>query len=211
MAAQLPNLFVRKFDASVKGGLAETLLSCLLQDCGYRALPLGVEHSLRELKELQVGDPVAYAGVPMSLRKLPDFFVLDAPNATGWFIEVKFRRNWQMFRDDALNEALLPQVNTWERIKLVAFLGEAFRVNGQLHLPDAPTNWCRVFELRIHMDEVRILSANGGDLIRMRDFHWMHGQTLQEAFPRLQGAAENQTIMRAARIMRDAYQILEAG
>lgn len=208
----------RDFKPSVKGKVAEALFAAMLEDCGYKVISIGVEHSIKELKELTNYDPSGYHASPVALRKLPDFIVLDLLSSSqkSFFVEIKFRKNADAIKNDSkLWDALLIQVNTWKNVCVVFFLGNPFNAGTLFHDESAATNSCRVFELTEKDDKVHIVAANNvseyysDELVPSDKFYWANGYALEKYFCRLQDKKEQETIKRSVSIMRSVYQALE--
>jgi len=202
------------FESSVKGNVAEALTAALLRGVDYRVIPLGVEHSVQELRALSESHPDAYQGAPEALRKLPDFLVLDLQPADALapqFVEVKYRSHVDFFsRPGALHRGLSIQASTWGEIILVAFLGQPYVGAGNRdELRDAPTNSCRAFKIVLNGDgQVRIRSLALQTLGRefpLAEFDWLQGVPLQSYFSKLQNATTDQTIAKAVRIARSVH------
>lgn len=206
------------FEASVKGGVTEALTAALLCSVGYRVIPLGIEHSVQELRAIADHDLAAYLDVNEALRKLPDFLVLDLQAQPPWvpkFVEVKFRASHNALRGDHnLQQAVELQAATWGNVYLIVFLGDPFRVDGGDFM-DTPTNSCRVFQIVKTGDGEAMLSSlrrgHEGERIATRDIHWMHGVPLQALFTRLAEAemAQAETIRRAVSIARAVERAFE--
>ncbi len=206
------------FEASVKGGVTEALTAALLRSVGYRVIPLGIEHSVQELRAIADQDLDAYLSVNEALRKLPDFLVLDLQAQPPWvpmFVEVKFRASHNALQIDGdLQQAVALQADTWGSVCLIVFLGDPFHVDGGNFI-DTPTNSCRVFQVIKTGDGAAMLLSlrpgHEGERIAVADIHWMHGVPLQVLFTRLAGAETTQaeTIRRAVTIARAVEQAFD--
>lgn len=75
----------------LKGAITQVLLKSLLEDAGYRIVPLGIEEVLRELSSLEQ-EHYKQLNLPPALRKLPDFFVADMEFKKTYLVEVKYRK-----------------------------------------------------------------------------------------------------------------------
>jgi hypothetical protein len=199
------------FKSSVKGRIAETLVSCLLQHAGYRVLPLGIEHSVRELKVISTADPEIYHSAPEAIRRLPDFVVLDTrTDSPGCVVEVKFRKRWPDFQNPKLIEILLAQARAWPRLRLIAFLGLPFQADTRRSCQATPENLCRVFDLCEHEQTLCIApSSKYGSSKPLAECDWAHGQTLQRAFPHLSDSVAGTSILRAVKIMHEVSVVLD--
>ena len=110
------------FKNRLKGTVTQTLLKALLEDAGYRVVPLGIEGVIREVTALPI-QSYAALGLSLTLRKLPDFFVADATLKEHWLVEVKYRKQWDAETRKALGKELSEQVAQWQPVLLVVFLG----------------------------------------------------------------------------------------
>jgi hypothetical protein len=78
------------FSNRLKGGITQALVRALLQDGGYRIVPLGIEEVVREVTVLP--PPIYLAlGLPALMRSMPDFLVAQADMQRCWLIEVKYK------------------------------------------------------------------------------------------------------------------------
>jgi hypothetical protein len=212
------------FESDVKGRSSEALFCALLQNCGYRVIPLGVEHSVRELTELARTNRPAHRAVPQSLRHLPDFLVLDlAPERlAARVVEVKYRATWDAIKGQPNTLASLTcQAKTWGAVDLVLFLGTPYRAATTENMDAAATNRCRVFRLgatgdALHVEALadRPMGGHGGyfarlgDVVPFADFQWLHGEPLQRVFTQLEGTAADRTIQKATDITKAIHDVL---
>lgn len=125
----------------MKGAVTQTLVKSLLEDAGYRVVPLGIEEVIRELSSI---DQLQYLNLnlPQTLRSLPDFLVSDTSITRIWLVEVKYRRRWDAAAIQSLQAKLTEQALPWGPFFLLLFLGEH---NGEI---DTPANRCGIFELK---------------------------------------------------------------
>ena len=93
--------------------MTQTLVKALLEDAGYRTIPLGVEEVIREVSVLS---PIDYSGLelPTVFRKMPDFFVADEDISKAWLVEVKYRKVWDDEVRRKLGEQIFEQVKVWK-------------------------------------------------------------------------------------------------
>src|SRR5688572_19535038 len=110
------------FKNRLKGTVTQTLLKALLEDAGYRVVPLGIEDVIREVTGLPIANYEAL-NLSFTLRKLPDFFVADRTFGKHWLVEVKYRKQWDKQTRESLGKEMLKQVAQWQPILLVVFLG----------------------------------------------------------------------------------------
>jgi hypothetical protein len=202
------------FEPSIKGRVTEQLLTSLLDSAGYRVIPVGIEHSIQQLKTLAHSEVAEerriYARVNAGLRKLPDFLVLDLEDS-DWapaFVEVKFRkRDDSIWTDGNLHACLHTQVCTWRVVYVVFFLGIPYGRGLPGHQPHAATNKCRVFRATALDNELRFSAmttvaelCREGDLIAAPDLRWWHGVALERFFTRLRQLTAESTIRKATLI-----------
>jgi hypothetical protein len=108
----------------LKGSVTQVLLKSLLEDAGYRIVPLGIEAVLREVASLPEKDYLKL-GLPIQLRKLPDFFVSNNAIDKTWLVEVKYRKKWNAKVKKLLGAEIREQVRTWNPLFLMIFLGHS--------------------------------------------------------------------------------------
>lgn len=113
-----------KFDNKLKGAITQALLKSLLENAQYVAVPMGVEETVREIKEMGEAEYLEF-GFPHTLRTTPDFLVLDRVSKRSWLIEVKFRHAWNIATRDELKSTLEKQVENWGKTYLMLFLGSS--------------------------------------------------------------------------------------
>lgn len=139
----------------LKGGVSQVLVKCLLEDAGYRIVPLGVENIVREVAVL---NPTQYKALqlPNELRTLPDFFVADTELTQGWLVEVKYRKHWDDATRERLGASLQEQVKIWQPLHVIIFLG-----NSTNESYSVPSYFIRV--VRVVWDAALGLAAVGED------------------------------------------------
>src|SRR6266542_3865028 len=106
----------------LKASVTLVLLKTLLEDAGYRIVPLGIEAVLREVASLPKEDYLKL-GLPIQLRKLPDFFVANHAIDKSWLVEVKYRKRWNEEVQESLEVEIKEQVKTWHPLFLMIFVG----------------------------------------------------------------------------------------
>jgi len=106
------------FENRLKRELSQGVFKCLLEDCGYHVIPLGIEAVIREIACL---DKEAYKNLDFSdaVRFLPDFCILDQSLKHKFIVEVKYRWNW----DGNILKEVSNQVRMFKDIILVVFIG----------------------------------------------------------------------------------------
>jgi hypothetical protein len=97
------------------GHLAELAVKSFLEGSGYKVIPYGVEHTLREVVDLGTK---AYAklGLEEVIKTAPDFVVLSPDRESYWLVEVKYRGCWSELARSSLNDDFEPQVRSWKRL-----------------------------------------------------------------------------------------------
>jgi hypothetical protein len=162
----------------LKGSVTQSLVRALLSDAGLSVVPLGIEEVIREMADL---DAQRYAdlGLPMQLRKMPDFFAANADRSKSWLIEVKFRRTWNDQTRDELLETLAEQLKCWSPIHLILFWGET-----PSHFPGQPSSWIKAAKLVWEEGELWIHKTDGGKT-RWRECSWKDLDRIQDVFPSL--------------------------
>ena len=108
----------------LKASVTQVLLKSLLEDAGYRIVPLGIEAVLREVASLPKEDYLKL-GLPIQLRKLPDFFVANHAIDKTWLVEVKYRKRWNDEVQESLEAEIKEQVKTWHPLFLMIFVGHS--------------------------------------------------------------------------------------
>lgn len=178
------------FSRRMKGVLTQALVKSMLEDAGYRVVPLGIEEVIRELSALEVRQYLGL-GLPDSLRSLPDFLVSDAAITRAWLVEVKYRRRWNAAAIEALRDVLVRQGATWGPYYLLLFLGEHA---GDI---DTPANRCGVFPLRVHNGELQYKSRYAPhDWFPWANAEWQFATPPSGVFEQLAARLEEQTIRR---------------
>ena len=107
------------FERRIKGHITESLVQTLLEHAGYRVVPLGIEHIIREVKDTGNSSVHLHKG----LRSLPDFLITDAEIKKSWMLEVKYRHRWNEATIASLESTLLNQALYWDEFYFLVFLG----------------------------------------------------------------------------------------
>jgi hypothetical protein len=160
----------------LKGAVTQVLLKSLLEDAGYRIVPLGIEAVLREVASLPKEDYLKL-GLPIQLRKLPDFFVSNNAIDKTWLVEVKYRKSWNDEVKKSLGAEIREQVKTWNPLFLMIFLG---------HSADDP-NSSPIYHMRIakliwdEKEGVLPQRADGKTCI-WENSQWKHFLRVQDVF-----------------------------
>ncbi|MBI4992489.1 MAG: hypothetical protein HZB99_04735 [Candidatus Harrisonbacteria bacterium] len=100
----------------LKGRIAETIVSEMLQEAGYFVYRFGYEGILQSL--VQKGLPKMKSGsiVAEKIRTMPDFIVM-AKSSEVFFVEVKYRTSQEI--DQALKDWLQKANKYWPEAKLL--------------------------------------------------------------------------------------------
>jgi hypothetical protein len=144
-----------EFANRLKGAVTQVLLKALLEDGGYRIVPLGIEEVIRELTMLSEEKYKALK-LPAILRKLPDFFVSDESLGNSWLVEVKYRKEWNNQTRESLGKAIRPQVADWNPLYLMVFLGSPAKQDEEI-----PSSWMGLLRLSIVHREVCAIDNDG--------------------------------------------------
>ena len=118
-----------QFDNKLKGNVTEIISATLFESHGYRVIPLGVEKVIREIVSL---DQERYSrlDLPVTLRSMPDFLVSEIDMSFAWLVEVKYRKEFSLFKkDEALKKKLTAQAEKWGEFWVLLFLGNQEGVN----------------------------------------------------------------------------------
>ncbi|MGY6564203.1 hypothetical protein [Billgrantia desiderata] len=101
-----------KLSSKAKGQVAQTLSKLLLEQVGYRVVPLGVEELVKGAAYLSYDD-YKQISLPDGLRKLPDFLVIDPDKKSSFLVEVKYMKRSNGSVLHAIHERLVEQLNYW--------------------------------------------------------------------------------------------------
>ncbi len=149
----------------------------MLTDAGLSVVPLGLEEVVRDVSELNIAQYHALE-LPIQLRKLPDFLVVNPERTQSWLVEVKFRRTWNEQVRTELLSTLGEQAQHWSPLYLVLFWGET-----PSRFPNQPSSWLKAAKLR-WQDGNLFLETRDGALL-WRDCDWTHLDRIQDIFPQL--------------------------
>lgn len=165
----------------LKGAVTQTLLKCLLEDAGYKIVPLGIEAVIREVASLPIGE-YQNLGLPLQLRKLPDFFVASPKVDKTWLVEVKYRKEWNETVQSALGEALQDQVMAWNPLFLMVFLGTSVKPPY-----DNPFYHVKVAKLLWDKQQGVITQRPDGQTCPWKYSQWEHFLRVQDVFTECAG------------------------
>ena len=179
----------------LKGAVTQTLLRSLLEDAGYRIVPLGIEEVIREIKVL---DSREYRSLklPTNLRKLPDFFISDKSVKKACLLEVKYRKRWDARVRKSLGTDLKQQVQEWEPLYVMIFLGKPWGFG------DLPSYWMKVVRLSIRKNQLVVITKEGDVLDTWDNVNWSEYSRVQDVFEDVGDQWENQTIEKTKVILR---------
>jgi hypothetical protein len=189
------------FENRLKRELSQGVLKCILEDCGYRVIPLGIEAVIREIACL---DKEAYKNLDFSdaVRFLPDFCILDQSLKHKFIVEVKYRWDW----DGNILKEVSNQVRMFEDIILVIFIGNP----PDIRYPNWPSTYVRC--CKMYMSEqnqvcAEVKDTNGGDIIKIKaifveeedlsKLNWWNLRILQNHFPDLKTSKEEESLVKA--------------
>jgi len=186
----------------LKGAVTQTLLRSLLEDAGYRIVPLGIEEVIREIKVLGRKEYLSLK-LPKNLRKLPDFFISDKKVNEAWLLEVKYRKFWKPSVKKSLGLELKQQVEEWKPLYVMIFLGHAV-FNEKL-----PSYWMKVARLSIHKNQLVVITKRGEVLDTWDNVGWSELSRVQDVFEDVGDQWESQTIEKTKVILRILSQLDE--
>jgi len=167
------------FTNRLKGVVTQVLLRALLEDGGYRIIPLGIEEVIRELAVLRKEEYAALK-LPNILRQLPDFFVTDKALKKSWLVEVKYRKNWNDQTRVYLGRQIREQVRDWAPLYLIVFLGSPGKPNRKL-----PSSWMGLLCLSMIDGEIFALDQNGEPCAKWSKISWKSFRRVQDIFPNI--------------------------
>lgn len=181
------------FANRLKGGITQGLIKALLEEAGYRVVPLGVEEVIREVSVLPIVQYMSL-GLPTPLRSLPDFFISDAAMERHWLLEVKFRREWNQASRQALHDLLKPQVQVWRPLVVLVFLGVPAQ-NVPAGQEALPSYHMRAAKLDIGNDgELWLMNGLNEQMVRWLEATWTHMDRIQDVFTTVVAGYEELTL-----------------
>lgn len=181
----------------LKGATTQILLKSLLEDAGYRIVPLGIEEVLRELSNLEQ-DHYKRLKLPETLRKLPDFFVADKNFDETYLVEVKYRKNWDQNTKAELEKTLKEQVKNWSPLLLLLFIGNSTKPD----LSPSPAHFMKVLWLHYDEEENAIVSENSKELSYGIKESWDEFQRIQDVFVNVNEKFSEQTLCKTMSILQ---------
>lgn len=183
-----------EFDRNLKGKITESIVQTLLEHAGYRVVPLGIEHVLREIKQN------TSLRLPKQLRALPDFLITDAEISRSWFLEVKYRHQWNETTIKSLQDVLTPQVHFWDDFYCLVFLGNSYdgKVRGSSRLG--------IFHVTNRDGSLGYL--NKGNFYPWKNAKWQFSTRVHDVFENLKESQELQIVNKCCEIVDKFSDIL---
>jgi hypothetical protein len=184
------------FRNRLKGSVTQTLVKALLEDAGYRTIPLGVEEVIREVSVLS---HPAYSNLelPEVLRKMPDFFVADEGISKAWLVEVKYRKVWNNHVRQKLGEQIFEQVKLWNPLFLTVFLGNSVRPGN-----DKPVHSIGVIKLTCKCGRMVFITPDEETHKDWSEVEWSDFLRFQDVFRNVGSKWEEQTLMKVLVTLR---------
>ncbi|MNT11046.1 hypothetical protein D3C72_1459070 [compost metagenome] len=179
------------------------MIKVLFKDAGYNIAPLGIEELI---KEVQMIPPLVYRTLNLSqtLRSLPDFFV-SLPNfEKSYLVEVKYRARWNETTKANLKNALEGQVQQWQPVYLVLFLGERARTT------DTPASYLGVVRLEHNNGTLGFIEMDTEteSFRPWSDLQWDNFKRLHDVFTEVHTRYEDSTITKAVALVKSMKSIL---
>lgn len=186
------------FKNRLKQELSQGVLKCLLEDCGYRVIPLGIESIIKEITSLE---KEAYKKLDFSdsVRFLPDFCILDQSLKHKFIVEVKYRWDW----NGNILKKVSKQVKMFKDIILVIFIG-----NPQTDRHTVPSTYIRC--CRMYMSEqnqvcAEVKDTSGRDKTKeifvekedLSKLNWWDLRILQNYFSDLETSKQEKSLVEA--------------
>lgn len=139
-----------EFRNLVKAQITQSLLKTLLEGVGYRVTRLGVEELFGEIKYLDF-EQYQSLGLPLNLRSLPDLLVAEPDMKKVFLVEVKFRREFNVFSIKGLYKELTEQRKHWPGSYAVIMIAKPL------------LEGCR-----FHQDYIRVVRPDQTELLTMK-------------------------------------------
>jgi len=162
----------------LKGAITQVLLKSLLEDAGYRIVPLGIEEVLRELSSLEQ-EHYKQLNLPPALRKLPDFFVADMEFKKTYLVEVKYRKYWNEGTKSYLGKTLLQQIKYWNPLVLMLFIGNP--INPSRYQP-TPAHCMGVLWLDYEDEDEEVIWEDCKGVYSWDSVEWGNFKRVQDIF-----------------------------
>jgi hypothetical protein len=184
------------FKNRLKGSVTQTLVKALLEDAGYRTIPLGVEEVIREVSVLPAEEYLDLE-LPTVLRKMPDFFVAEPDLSNAWLVEVKYRKEWNDEARRRLGNQIREQVKVWKPLFLTVFLGNSARPGN-----DNPVHSIGVIKLTYERGRIVSIMRDEETRKDWGEITWGDFRRFQDVFKEVTSQWRSQTIMQALGILR---------
>ncbi|WP_442854741.1 hypothetical protein [Fischerella sp. PCC 9605] len=193
------------FRNRVKGAITQTLIKALLEDAGYRVIPLGVEEIIREVKNLSMEEYIEL-GLSKKLRSLPDFLITDYSFQKSWLVEVKYRKRWNKSVKQDLGQQIREQVKIWQPLYLVVFLGSSVDPRN-----DTPANRIGAIKLVSSNNHLCCCSRRKRKFFSKEfeeynmpweEITWKNFRRIQDIFPNLSERWEDSTLIQSLEILK---------
>lgn len=188
------------FENRLKRELSQGVFKCLLEDCGYRVIPLGIEAVIREIACL---DKEAYKNLDFSdaVRFLPDFCIIDQNLKHKFIVEVKYRWDW----DGNILKEVFNQVRMFKDIILVVFIGNPPDRYAKQPSPSTYVRCCKMYMNEQNKVCAEVKESKGGDTIKtifveeedLSELNWWNLRILQNYFPDLKNSKEEESLVKA--------------
>ena len=187
------------FENRLKRELSQGVFKCLLEDCGYRVIPLGIEAVIREIACL---NKEAYKNLDFSdaVRFLPDFCVLDQNQTHKFIVEVKYRWDW----DGNILKEVSNQVRMFEDIILVIFVGDP-PDSKYTPRPSTYVRCCKMYMNEQNQVCAEVKKSKGTDATKtifveeedLSELIWWNLMKLQDHFFDLENTKEEESLVKA--------------
>jgi hypothetical protein len=188
------------FENRLKRELSQGVFKCLLEDCGYRVVPLGIEAVIREIAHL---DKEVYKNLDFSdaIRFLPDFCILDQNQKYKFIVEVKYRWDW----DGNILKEVFNQVKMFKDIILVVFIGNPPDRYTKQPSPSTYVRCCKMYMSEQNQVCAEVKESKGGATIKTifveeEDLSELNGwnlRILQNYFSDLKNSKEEEPLVKA--------------
>lgn len=185
------------FENRLKGTVTQTLVKALLEDAGYRTIPLGVEEVIREVSVLSA-DEYRDLELPTVLRKMPGFFVAEPNLSNAWLVEVKYRKEWNDEARRRLGNQIREQVEAWQPLFLTVFLGNSIRPGN-----NNPVHSIGVIKLTYERGRIVCIMPDKEETRKYwSNVTWDDFSRFQDVFREVTSQWKSQTIMQALGTLR---------
>jgi len=193
------------FENRLKRELSQGVLKCLLEDCGYRVIPLGIEAVIKDIACLE---KEAYKNLDFSdaVRFLPDFCILDQNLKHKFIVEVKYRWNW----DGNILKRVSNQVRMFKDIILVVFIGNP--QSGKHTVSSTHRSWpstyvrcCKMYTSEQNRVYAEVKDTKGRDTTKaifveeedLSKLNWWDLRILQNYFSDLETSKQEKSLVKA--------------